>query len=151
MVRPVCPETLTINSAKFGGSLVYSNARGRQSTNKKSGLGDKLVNVVDQEVPRSLRLFRHYLLVVDVRLFKNSKCITNNRILREKEWDSPCNDQSNKLNDVVRGQDAARKCCQSMQQRITFLEGVAVKHFVQYAHVCVRSIAKIWSKTTIKG
>jgi hypothetical protein len=102
---------LTINSVKFGGSLAYRNARGHWSTNKKSGLGNKLVNVINQNVLQSSRLFGHYLLVVGIRLFKNSKCVMNNRISREKERDSPCNDWSNKLDDVVGGRDAARKRC----------------------------------------
>ncbi len=44
---------LVINSIKFGGSLAYDNARGHRSMNKKSGLGDKLVNIVDQDVSQS--------------------------------------------------------------------------------------------------
>jgi hypothetical protein len=56
---------------------------------------------------QSSRLFGHYLLVVGVRLFvKNSECVTNNGIFSEKErdwdfWDSPCNNRSSKLDDVV--------------------------------------------------
>ncbi len=38
---------LTINFIKFGGSLAYGNARGSWSMDKKSGLGDKLVSVID--------------------------------------------------------------------------------------------------------
>jgi hypothetical protein len=140
---------LTINSIKFSGSLAYGNAHGRRSTNKKSGLGNKLVNVVDRDVLLSSRLFGHYLLVVGVR--QNSECVTNNGISREKERDSPCNDRSSKLDDVVGGQDAARKHCQSTQQTIAFLEGAAVEHFVRYARVGVRNIAKIQSKMAVKG
>ncbi len=100
---------LTINFVKFGGSSAYGNARGRRSMNKKSGLGNKLINIVNRDMPQSSRLFRHYLLVVGIRLFKNSKCVTNDGISREKERDSPYNDRSNKLDNVVRGRDAARK------------------------------------------
>jgi hypothetical protein len=38
-----------------------------------------------------------------------------------------------------------------MQQTIAFLEGAAVKHFVRYARVGMINIAKIRSKTLIKG
>jgi hypothetical protein len=103
----------TINSVEFGRSLAYSNTRGHQSRNKKSGLGNKLVNIVNQDVSQSLRLFWHYLLVIGIRLFENSECITNNGISREKELDSPCNNQSSKLDDVVGGQDGVRKRRQS--------------------------------------
>jgi hypothetical protein len=64
---------LMINSINFGGSLAYSNARGHRSTNKKSGLGNKLVNIVNQDVSQSSRLFWHYLLVVGIRLLENSE------------------------------------------------------------------------------
>ena len=83
--------------------------RGRRSLEKKSGLGDKLVCVVNRDVLQSSRLFGHYLLIVSIRLFvKNSKCITNDRISLEKEgdwdfWDSHCNDWSSELDDVVGG------------------------------------------------
>ncbi len=36
-----------INSTKFGGCSAYSNACGCRSTNKKSGLGNKLITIVD--------------------------------------------------------------------------------------------------------
>jgi hypothetical protein len=38
---------LTINSVEFGGSLGYGNVRGSLSMDKKSGLGDKLISVID--------------------------------------------------------------------------------------------------------
>jgi hypothetical protein len=95
---------LTIDSVKFSESLAFGNARGRQSTDKKSGISNKLVSIVNQDVLQSLRLFGHYLLVVGVRLFvENSECVTNNRISTEKVRDSPCNDRSSKLDDVIGG------------------------------------------------
>jgi hypothetical protein len=108
---------LLFGSVKFGGSLALGNAHGRWSSEKKSRLGSKLVCIVDQDVSQSFRLFRHYLLLVSVRLFvENSKCVTNGRISLEKErdwdfWYSPCNDRSSKLDDVIGGQDATRKHC----------------------------------------
>jgi hypothetical protein len=122
---------LTIDFIKFGRSSAFGNARGHWSTDKKSGLGDKLVSVVNRDMSQSLRLFGHYLLVVGIRLFvENSECVTNDRISKEKERDSPCNDQSSKLDDVVGGQDVARKRHRSTRQTITFLEGAAIEHFV---------------------
>jgi hypothetical protein len=100
---------LLIGAVKFGGSLALGDARGRWSLEKKSGLGDKLVSVVNQDVLQSSRLFGHYLLVVGVRLFvENSEWVTNDRISLEKEsdwdfWDSPRNGWSSKLDDVVGG------------------------------------------------
>jgi hypothetical protein len=103
-------------------------------------------------VSRSLRLFGHYLLVVGVRLLvKDNERVTNNRISTEKKWVSPCNDRSSKLDDVVGGQDAARKRRQSTQQTIAFLEGPAIEHFVRYACVGMKNIVMIWSKTAVKG
>jgi hypothetical protein len=64
---------------------------------------------------QSSRLFEHYLLIIGIRLFvENRECVTNNGISSEKEsdwdfWDSPCNDRSSKLNNVVGGQDATMK------------------------------------------
>jgi hypothetical protein len=142
---------LTIDFVKFGGSLEYRNSRGSWSTDEKSRLGNKLVSAVNQDVLQSSWLFGHYLLVVGVRLFENRECITNNRISREKERDSPCNNRISKLDDVVGGRDAARKHCRSMQQTIVFLEGAAAEHFIRYARVCVRNNAKIRSKTAVKG
>jgi hypothetical protein len=151
------PQNLqkTVASLEFTSSLsipsnlagVWRTAkRGRRAINKKSGLGNKLVNVIDQDVLQSLWLFGHYLLVLGIRLFKNSKCVTNDWISREEERDSPCNNWSS-----IGGKDVVKKCHQLMQQTIAFLEGAAVKHFVQYARVWVRNIAKIRSKTAIKG
>jgi hypothetical protein len=94
---------LTIDSIELGGSLAYGNAHGHWSTNKNSRLSNNLVNIVNQDVSQSLWLFGHYLLVVGVRLLKNSECITNSGISREKEQDSPCKDRSSKLEDVVGG------------------------------------------------
>ncbi len=106
---------LLIGSVKFGGSLALGNVHGRRSLEKKSGLGDKLVSVVVHDVLQSSRLFGHYLLVVGVRLFvENSKCVTNDGISLEKEWDwdfwnSPSNNLSSELDNVIGGQDATRK------------------------------------------
>jgi hypothetical protein len=107
---------LLISSVKFGRSLAYGDMRRCRSSEKKSRLSSKLVSVFDQDVLEGSWLFGHYLLVVGIRLFvKNSKCITNNRIFLEKEWDfldfwdSPCNNQSSELNNVIVGQDATRK------------------------------------------
>jgi hypothetical protein len=106
---------LLIGSVKFSRSLALGNACGCQSLVKKSRLSNKLVSIIDQDVLQSPRIFGPYLLVVGARLFaKNGKCITNDRISSEKEqdwdfWDSPCNDRSSELDDVVGGRDATRK------------------------------------------
>jgi hypothetical protein len=106
---------LLIGSVKFGGSLALGNAPRRRSLEKKSGLGNKLVSVVNRDILQSSLLFGHYLLVVGIRLFvKTSKCVTNDRISLEKEWDwdfwdSPHNNRSSELDDVIGGQDATRK------------------------------------------
>ncbi len=100
---------LSIGSVKFGRSLVLGNVRGCLSSEKKSGLGNKFVSIVNRVMLQSSWLFGHYLLVLGLRLFvKNSKCITNDRISLEKEgdwdfWDSHCNDWSSELDDVVGG------------------------------------------------
>ncbi len=107
---------LLMGSVKFGGHSALSNTHRCQSLEKKSGLNNELVGVVNWDVLQSSQLFGHYLLVVSIRLFaKNSECITNDGVSLEKErewdfWDSSCNDQSSELEDVVGGQDATRKC-----------------------------------------
>jgi hypothetical protein len=79
-------------------------------------------------VSQSSRLFGHYLLFIGIRLFvKNSECITNDGISLEKErdwdfWDSPCNDRSSELINVIGGGDATRKHHVDTTQTIAFLE-----------------------------
>jgi hypothetical protein len=46
-------EDLLIGFVKFGGSLALGDARGHQSSKKKSGLDDKLVSVFDQDMCRA--------------------------------------------------------------------------------------------------
>jgi hypothetical protein len=60
---------LSIRSIKFGGRSVLSNVRGRRALEKKSRLGNKLVNVFNQDVLQSSQHFRHYLLFISIRLF----------------------------------------------------------------------------------
>ncbi len=106
---------LSIGSVEFGRSTALREARGCRSLEKKSGLSNKLVSIIDRDVLQSSRLLGHYLLVVSIRLFvKNGKCVTNDRISSEKErdfWESPCNNRSSELDDVVGGQDATRNRC----------------------------------------
>ncbi len=72
---------LLIGSVEFGGSSVLGNARGRWSLEKKSGLGNMLVSLINLDMLQSSQLFGHYLLIVGVRLFvKNGECLT-------KRWD----------------------------------------------------------------
>jgi hypothetical protein len=98
---------LSISSVNFGRSFALGDARGCRSLEKKSGLGDKLVSIVKQDMSQSSQLFGHYLLIVGIRLFvENSECIMNNGISLEKErgfWDSPCNDRSSEIVDVIGG------------------------------------------------
>ncbi len=106
---------LLIGSVKFGRSMALGKACRHRSLEKKSRLGDKLISIFDQDVLQSSRLFKHYLLVVGVRLFvENGECVTNDGFSLEKErdfWDSSCNDRSSELDDVIGGRDAMRKRC----------------------------------------
>ncbi len=122
--------------------MAHGNAHGCRSLEKKSGLGDKLVSVFNQDVSESSRLFGHYLLVVGIRLF--TQFVMNDEISLEKEWDfwdfwdSPHNDRSNELNNVIAGRDATRKRHVDATQTILFLEGAVVELFVQYSRIGVK-------------
>jgi hypothetical protein len=112
--------------------------------------------VVNQDMLQSSRLIEHYLLVLGIRLFiENNECVTNNGISLEKKWDwdfwdSPRNDWSSELDNVVGGQDATRKYCVDATNDCVPRSAI-IELFIRHACIGMRNIVKIWSKMAVKG
>jgi hypothetical protein len=134
-VRKLWAYAFLLGSVKLDGSLLLGSAHGCRSSTSRSRLVYELILVVDQEGEneRRLQLFSFFFFVVVNRLgFEHCVCGTNNATW--KDWDSPCNNWSGMLDDIVVS-DAQGWVVVLTQDTMAILLGVAVELFVQY--VCV--------------